>query len=204
MKKKYDVYFKIFISSITFAAVLILTFSITVGVKSKTVNESIENVPYKVEEAPLFWGVLINFKGGKSVYLAFDAERNSTSVLILPESANEEAVAEYGYAVSTFSSADFDFLSSLIDSFGGIELNSDGETFNFTGVQISEMLKKSNDTEFKKRVINKLLSKIKNQGLKKDNILLLIEETETKLTFPEGYYLNETVNNSLGSVRFIN
>ncbi len=204
MKKKFDIYFKIFVSSIAFAAVLILAFSITVGVKSKTVNDSVENVPYKTSEAPLFWGLLIDFSGGKSVYFGFDAEKGSTSVLILPESSSEAAVEEYGYAVNTVSKADFDFLWSLIDSFGGVELNSDGETFNYTGVQVAEMLKKSNDTEFKKRVANKLLLKIKEQGMEKKDILLLIEETETILTFPEGYYLNETVNNSLNNIKFVN
>ncbi len=204
MKKKFDIYFKILVSSIAFAAVLILTFSITLGVKSKTVNDPIEKVPYKISEAPLFWGVLINFAGGKSLYLAFDAENNDTSVLLLPEMASESAVTEYGYAVNTVSKADLDFLSLLIDSFGGIELNSDGETFNFTGVQVSEMLRKSNDIEFKKRIANKLLVKIKEQGFKKEDILLLIENTDTNLTFPEGYYLDETVNNSLGSIRFVN
>lgn len=204
MKKKFDIYFKILVSCLAFAAALILTFSITLGVKSKTVNEPIDKVPYRVSQAPLFWGVLIDFAGGKSLYLGFDAENNNTSVLLLPESSNEAAVAEYGYVVDTVSKADFDFLAAIIDSFGGIELTADSETFNFTGVQISEMLKKSNDTEFKKRIINKMLVKIKEQGMEKEDILLLIENTDTSLAFPDGYYLDETVNNSLAAFKFIN
>ncbi len=201
---KNNIYFKILVSCLSFAAVLILSFSLTVGVKSKPVVEPEEKVPYKQSQAPLFWGLLMNFSGGKSVYFGFDAEVGTTSVILLPENAQSSEVSQYGYSVDCEVRAEFDFLSSFIDSFGGIELNTDSGIFSFTGVQITDMLKKTNDIEFKKRIINKLFAKIKVENLRKDHLSLLIENTETTLTFPMAYYLDETVNNAVFDIRFIN
>ena len=102
-------------------------------------------------------------------------------------------------------SANYDFLASLIDRFGGIELNTETDgRLNFTGVQITEMLSKSTDAEFRRRIIKRLIENINRQGVNTSDMLFLIENTESELNYPSAYLLPETISAASEQIIFIN
>ncbi len=205
MKKETSVYIKVLTVCACLFLVLVSVFSVSVGLSAKPVQEISENVPYVSEEAPEAFGILIGFSGAQSVYLRFDRLEQKTTVIILPNKATASTVLEYGYYVDCEANANFDFLARFIDNFGGIELNTGKEgVFKYTGVQITEMLKGTNDASFKKTVILKVLTAIKTKGLERSDLLMLIEGTDTDLNFPSAYYLHDTVNLALNTVTFVN
>ncbi len=204
MKKQMSVYLKILVTCLCLSVVLFSVFSVSVGMNSKPTAETPQNIPYVSDEAPDFFGILMRFEGGGSVYLGFDKADNKTTVIMLGNAAGGGEVSEYGYYTDCEADASFDFLARFIDNFGGIELNTDEGVFKYTGVQITEMLSKTNDMDFKKRIASKLLSAMRQKGLERADLLMLIEQTETDLNFPSVYHLHNTVNSALGSITFVN
>lgn len=204
MKKQASVYLKVIIVCVCLFLVFAAVFGVSVGVNSAPVQEIKENVPYESDEAPSFFGLLMRFEGAQSVYFAFDKAEQKTTVIILPNSASMGAVQEYGYYVDCEADATFDFLARFIDNFGGIELNTDNGLFKYTGVQITEMLKGTNDIIFKKTIISRVCERMRLQGLERADLLMLIEGTDTDLNFPSAYYLHDTVNSALGTLTFVN
>ena len=203
--KNTSVYAKILVVCMCFLVILLAVFSLSVKTAVKPTNETPESVPYISDDAPDFFGVLVRFSGAGSVYLAFDKNEAKTTVILLSNSAKESDVSGYGYEVDCVADADFDFLSKFIDDFGELELlDDDGTAFGYTGVQISEMLKKTNDVNFKKVVITKLLNAMKRKGVERANLVCFIEQCSTNLNYPGIYYLHNTLNQALDSISFVN
>lgn len=203
--KKTSVYAKILLVCICFFVVLLAVFSISVQTAVKPTAQAPNNIPYVSEDSPEFFGVLIRFSEAGGVYLAFDKKEGKTTVIMLSNSATESVINSYGYHSDCIADANFDFIARLIDNFGGIELiDKEGRTFKNTGVQITEMLKKSNDITFKKTIIAKLLTTMKNKGVERADLVLFIEQCETNLNYPSIYYLHDTLNSALNSVSFVN
>lgn len=203
--KNISVYAKILAVCSAFLVVLLAVFSLSLKAELKPTAETPQNIPYVSDDSPDFFGVLLRFSGAKSVYLGFDKNENKTTVIMLENGADEAAVNAYGYDVDCVSDADFDFLARFIDNFGGINLtDSAGETFRYMGVQITELLKKTNDINFKKTVITGLLTAMKEKGVERADLVLFIEECSTNLNFPSIYYLHDTLNSSLKSLSFVN
>ena len=204
MKKQTSVYLKVLVTCICLSVVLFSVFSVSVGMNSRPTAETPQNVPYVSDEAPDFFGLLMRLEGGASVYCGFDKVGAKTTVIMLENGAQSSAVLEYGYFIDCEADATFDFLARFIDNFGGIELNTDNGLFKYTGVQITDMLTKTNDIDCKKRVIGKVLTAMQQRGLERADLLMLIEQTETDLSFPSAYYLHDTINSSLRTITFVN
>ena len=203
--KNTSIYAKILVVCMCFLVVLLAVFSLSLKTGVKPTAETPNNIPYVSDDAPEFFGVLIRFSGAGSVYLAFDRNEAKTTVILLPNSAKESEVTNYGYHTNCIADANFDFLARFIDNFGGIELtDGQGETFKYTGVQITEMLKKTNDIVFKKTVITKLLMAMENKGVERSHLVSFIEQCETGLNYPSIYYLHDTLNSALSYVSFVN
>lgn len=203
--KNISIYSKILVVCTVFLVVLLSVFSLSLKTELRPANETPQNIPYVSDDSPDFFGVLLRFSGAKSVYLGFDKNEGKTTVIMLENSADKAAVNAYGYEADCIADADFDFLARFIDNFGGMNLtDSAGETFKYTGVQITELLKKSNDVDFKKTVITGLLTAMKTEGVERADLVLFLEQCSTNLNFPSIYYLHDTLNSSLKSLSFVN
>ncbi|MBR3960599.1 MAG: hypothetical protein IKK13_00100, partial [Clostridia bacterium] len=162
-------------------------------------------VPYYESEAPVSYGMLFSFFEGQSVYLNFDMEHEQTTVLLLANGAQKSEIESAGYEVDAVFLANHDFLATFIDRLGGIEFSTkeDG-TLNFTGVQVTAELSTSNSVELRRNIIKALLNKVKAAGVTAADMLFLIEENETDVSYPQVYLLPETINKALKMVSFIN
>lgn len=206
MKTKASIYFKVFFVCVILSAVLILIFTAMVGINLKSeVDSNLENIPYEDASAVNNCGVLLNFEGGGSQYFYFDAKNNQTTVLLLKNNATQNDVLNYGYNVNAELTVPYFTLADFIDRFGGVKMKTDQEgILNYSGVQVAEMLSKTNDQMFKKQITKQILNSIKNVGFTHNDLLFLINNTTTDLSFPNGYFIPEVINNSLGSVIFAN
>ena len=133
--KRFSVYLKILLVCIILSVVLFAVFGIFVGVSNTPTAETPQNIPYYATDAPEEYGMLINFSVGGSVFLEFSRISEKTAVLLLENNAKTDEITVRGYEVDMVFSANYDFLASLIDRFGGIELNTETDgRLNFTGV----------------------------------------------------------------------
>ena len=73
-----------------------------------------------------------------------DFEKRTISILTDNKNTNTGDTL-YGYPVDYTVSAGYDLLVYIIDTVGGIELETESEILRFTGVQIADMLSKSSE-----------------------------------------------------------
>ena len=92
----------------------------------------------------------------------------------------ETEAENYGYTVDYDVICNYEMVGYLVDVAGGIEL--DG--LRYTGVQITEMLEyKPQEISSKKTITAKILQGISAVGFTKENLLYIIENSETNLEF---------------------
>lgn len=151
----------------------------------KETENKVSSVPYSFS-APENKGVMLNICGSLTfLYLDFDEER--LKVIIPPEAEYEGEI--FGYPIDFTVKTDYSFVSQLVDCADGIELNMNGETLRYTGVQIADILSRTVDTsKLKREIITTLFKKIGENGIDGEFFSFLVENTDTEITVPDCYY----------------
>lgn len=89
-------------------------------------------------------------------------------------------------------SADERLVAGMIDRVGGIELLTDGELLRFTGHQVTELFGYYTDTEaLRNSILEEYLKKAGEVGLSRQDLVYLIENSQTDLTVPDCFYWPE-------------
>lgn len=189
------------------SVVLLFVFTVMLNLQSngQKVDVQPENIPYSIGTPHESYGILMRFAGGGSEYFCFDGKENKTNVIVLSGGATESDVNKLGYDVFETMDITYDVLAKLIDRFGGIEFKNGADgILKHTGVQVAEMLSKTTDISFRKQVIELVLLKIKAKGFSREDLLFLINNSETTLNFPKGYYIPDAIGASLQNIIFVN
>lgn len=184
-----------------------LFFAVAVGVLAPVPEQAggdNEGVPYFNTDLPDSKGFLFNFLGGGGVFINFDFYSEKTAVIIFDDNVPSDEILRYGYTADVVLQADYDFLARFIDLYGGLELETDSETGRYTGVQVTDMLAHSTSKALKKRVTGELLDKILQNGFTKEQLLFIIENTETDFNYPDGYILIDNLRYPLRNIYFVN
>lgn len=174
---------------------------VSVKPQKTQVDQDIEGVPYYENEDSC--GLLFTFSEGGSVFINLDFYNKQTLLMFFDQKVEPLSLRTYGYGVTHSFSADYSFLSKLIDRFGGITLKREGFV-RLTGVQVTDMLSTSLERSLKREIATELFSKISSVGLDKKDLIFIIENTQTEMSFPEGYDLLDAINEIIGEVYFIN
>ena len=95
-------------------------------------------------------------------------------------------------------------MARFIDLYGGLELETDSETGRYTGVQVTDMLAHSTGKALKKQITGGILDKILQNGFTKEQLLFIIENTETDFNYPDGYILIDNLRYPLRNIYFVN
>lgn len=187
---------------------IVLFFAVAVGVLTphtdRTGGDNSESVPYYNTELPDSRGFLFNFYGGGAVFINFDFYSEKTAVIVFDDNAKESEILQYGYTADTVLQADYTFLAEFIDLYGGLELKVGEETGRYTGVQITDMLSRNTGKTLKKQIIGGVLDKILKNGFTKEQLLFIIENTETDLNYPDGYVLIDNLQYPLKNIYYVN
>ena len=151
----------------------------------KETENKVSSVPYSFS-APENKGIMLDVCGSLTFfYLDFEDER--LTVIIPPETEYEGEI--FGYPIDFTVKTDYGFVASAVDSADGIELNINGETLRFTGVQVADILSRTVDTsELKRQIITALLKKIGENGIDSEFFTFLVDSTDTDITVPDCYY----------------
>ncbi|MGN0492471.1 MAG: hypothetical protein ACI4F7_02395 [Acutalibacteraceae bacterium] len=151
----------------------------------KEAENKVSSVPYSFS-APESKGIMLDICGSLTfLYLDFEEER--LTVIVPPEKEYTDEI--FGYPVDFTVTTDYRLVSAIIDYADGIELNLNGETLRYTGVQVYDILSRTVDTsELKRKIITALLEKIGENGIDGEVFGYIIQNTETDLTVPDCYY----------------
>ncbi len=202
MKKQtvLSVFLAVVCSAVIFAAFIL----IFLKEPASSVKGNTESVPYGNYYDSESCGFLVRFRDGNSVFLNFDFEDSKTSVLLLPNGTDSDAVSTYGYTVYKTIDTDYTFLARFTDRLGGIELSENGKSYKYTGVQVKEKLSSSIDKALRRQIIKQFLGCFNSQGLTKEDLVFIIENTETELNFPDAYNLAPAISDVSKTINFIN
>ena len=157
----------------------------------KETENKVSSVPYSFS-APEDKGIMLDVCGSLTFfYLDFEDER--LTVIIPPGTEYEEEI--FGYPIDFTVKTDYGFVAAAVDSADGIELNINGETLRFTGVQVADILSRTVDTsELKRQIITALLNKIGENGIDGEFFTFLVESTDTDITVPDCYYWEKYIS----------
>lgn len=204
MKKRTLDLLRIIFVCFSCAVIFIFTgyFYLTANLQNKRAETKTESIPY-VPQKPENCGVLLNILGN-AVLFYLDFESETLPVMIIDKQANLSDESFYGYPANYKINGDYTLVEAIIDRIDGIELEIDGEVLRYTGVQVADMLSRTNDNVLKRMVIESALEKISKTGFSKSDFVYIIENSETNLTIPVCYYWAEYMQNLCRESTIIN
>lgn len=157
---------------------------------TKPVENTESRVPYS--SLPDNAGVMFCFYDEK-IFTYLDFENEQISVIF----ANDADVSSgyiYGYRIDYTVKANNSLAAGVIDLVGGVELNLGEETLRYTGVQVTDVISKTVDSdEIKRQVITAFFKKSAELGLSRSDLVYIIENSETDLTVPKCYYWTDNI-----------
>lgn len=163
----------------------------------------VSDIPYSssnVQNA----GILLDICDSKT-FIYLDFEGNDLLVIFPDESVDDMQNNLYGYSVNYKIKGDYLLVADIVDLLDGIEMTQNEETLRFTGIQISDMLARSEkNSELKKQVISEIFKKIGERGFEKSGFVYIIENSQTNLTVPDCYFWSDYISGVCKNARFIN
>ena len=162
--------------------------------KKTTANEPIDSVPYYTQ-IPENKTVLFTVCKDKILFdLNFQEEL--INIIFL-----ENEAESYGYTVDYNLSCNYEMVGYLVDIAGGVEF----DDLRHTGVQITEMLEYNEQSiGTKQLIIQNIIKGIANSGFTKENLLYILENSETDLSFSKCFEWVDFIPKLCRFVRFVN
>lgn len=157
-----------------------------------SVSENVNDVPY-YSPTPENATVLFEICEDK---ILFNLDFNEETVNIV-----FGEVENHGYNINYTVECDYETVGYFADLIGGIELNST----RYTGAHITEMLEYSYVSAENKRLITEsIVNGLAKTGITKEDLLYLIENTNTDLKLNECYFWVGYIDELCKSPRFVN
>jgi hypothetical protein len=168
----------------------------------KPTEQNTSSVPYYSEE-PENVGIMFDL-GGQKTYCFLDFYYKKLNIIFDAESfVWEDSIM--GYPIDYNLQLDSDVFAEIVDFVGGVELENDEGVLRYTGVQIVDMMTYSNDYKRNERgIIRKVIEKIGENGLTKEELFYIIENSETEITVPVCYYWTDYIKELCSSLNEIN
>ena len=204
LKKNTVKHIKIFIFLLAFGAVIFTGgFFWLSGILNQTqVSNSAESIPYYTP-IPENCGILFDICGDKTLFY-LDFQQETISVAFADE-YNQDDSEFCGFTVDYTVKSDYNLVGYLTDAAGGIEMDIDGEVLRYTGVQITQMLEYSSvSRDIKDKICSQIVLGIAENGFTKEDLLYIVENSDTDLKFNVGYPWVEYIQELCGFARFVN
>ncbi len=138
--------------------------------KSTAADQKEYSVPYR--QIPQNTAVLVILPSGKCLSVVLDFQNMEIKV-------SDQAFDGDDYYSLTLSEA---ALAGIIDRIGGVNITIDGETYRYTGAQITECIKGGCDGELFTQIVTQIFTQISKNGFSKSDFVYLLEGVKTNLT----------------------
>ena len=151
----------------------------------QSVHENIYGIGYT--DYPASKGLLLTFEDSSGVFIYLDFSSLLTHTYIFEENAEENAKKLPFFKDYTIN-ADSDFLYSLCDRLGGIEIaDSKGETTLFFSPALREFVEEGLNDEKRLQICVSFFDKFAKSGLSSEDFMFIIEDTQGNLSYSVCY-----------------
>ncbi len=178
-----------------FSCALVFSLSVFIFTDNPSTVQNTEvkdrRVPYE-GRVPENTGLLFTFPSGSAVmfFLDFSSKQIITAVI---DEYYDDAEKSLGYEINHTISADFGLTEGFIDRIGGVDLNVDDQELRYTGVQVADILSKTNTGDIRRQIVSAVLEKISRVGISSDDFVYIIENSSSSLTLPDCIYWIEHI-----------
>ena len=191
----------IFLSGLLFFGVTYAYLKFSINKPTDSTNKVENKVMY--EKTPQNKGIIITFSHGDAllVYLDF---KNRQINLVNVENYDTACTQYYGYTVDYTVKSSYTLLQEMVDRVGGVNFEYNGKTMRYTGTQVVEMFEKGYENKIKNQIISQIFLKISENSLSKQDLIYLIENCKTDMSFVDCIYWLDYIKEMSGHINFVN
>lgn len=182
VKKQKMFYIKLTVMCLLSCAVLVSGGYVYLRRSFRPAEGQVSKIPYSFS-MPDNKGIFFDIAGNCAfVYLDFTNEKVS---VIIPQAEDFDAT-DFGYSEDFKIKGDLSVLAAIIDYAGGITLDDNGEQVRYTGVQVSDIMSRSTESEKQLRlIIPAIMRSVAENGLEDEAFNYIIDKSDTDLTVPD-------------------
>lgn len=170
-------------SGILFLTALFLT-PAEIGKSYSPAGESVPNVPYS--SLPENRCILVLHENGSGALLYLNFSDIALEIHLFDKNCEEEA-EKLGYIIDYKMETTNDFIFSLCDRIGGIEITENGETYKYLGSSMAQFLEKKPGSDTLLKISEGFFEKFAKIGLSSADFMFIMENTTTNLNYPTVY-----------------
>ena len=109
----------------------------------------------------------------------------------------------YGYTMDYTVEVDERIIGGMVDSVGGVNIRTDGQTYRYTGVQVKELIKDTTDGSVKSQIIAEIFKSVSKNGISKENFVYILQNAKTDLSILDCIYWLDYIDQIRENIIFI-
>lgn len=191
----------IFLSAVLFVGVTFVYLNRNVNKTSNLTEQKENKVSYK--SVPQNRSIVLIFPKGDALLAHLDFNELCINLVNI-ENYDSECGLYYGYNADYTVKATNNLLQEMVDRVGGIDIKQNDETMRYTGTQIVDLLSRNKPSDIKGQIISQIFSKISKNNFSRDDIIYLISNCETNISFVDCIYWLDYIKEMCGKVNFVN
>lgn len=158
-------------------------------------------VPYK--NLPDNSGIAFLLPDGNGVMAYLDFENSCINVVNI-ENYDRNNNMYYGYTVDYIIETDYQLIGGIVDRVGGVNVEINGETLRYTGVQIIDLISVNSDVNIKMQIIIQIFKQISKNNFSTDDFVYIIENSKSNLSIIDCIYWLDYIDEMSRNINFVN
>lgn len=191
----------IFLSGVIFLGVAYAYLAYNTNKKLMATEQKDSTVPYK--SLPKNCGIVIAFPNDKALLAYLDFNENCIR-LVNVEKYDSDCSHYYGYTADYTVKASYDLLQEMVDRVGGVDIEQNGTVMRYTGTQVVDLFSSGYTGNMRGQLISQIFKKISKNGFSKEDVIYLIENCETDISFIDCIYWIDYIKEMSDNVKFAN
>lgn len=200
-KKIFKRAFIIFCCGALFFALAYTYLKFNLEKETQSTEQKDYTVPY--EKTPENKGIVFVFPNNSAVLVYLDFESSGVRLLDI-ESFDSARPEYYGYAADYTVQTSYELIEGIIDRVGGIDIEQNGETLRYTGVQVIDLIAHGYDGDLKKQILLQIFEQISKNNFSKEDFVYIIENSESNLSFIDCIYWLDYIEEMCDKIYFVN
>ena len=190
-----------FLSVVIFLGVAYAYLAYNTKKQSTGIEQKEDKVPYQF--LPQNCGIAIVFPKGSALLAYLDFNEKSI-ILVNIENYDAECSQYYGYTTNYTVNASYSLLQEMVDRVGGVDSEQNGTSIRYTGTQIVDLFTCDYADDIQRQTISQIFKKISKNGFSGEDVVYLIENCETNISFIDCIYWLDHIKEMSGNVKFVN
>ncbi len=184
MKNNFKLFLKtFFICTISFLIFLSLGY-FYLSDNIKEIDSNTENIPYNQVPSENV-GILFSWVD-EEAFFYLDFFESKLIVSLNPDKTNDGMINGYSHTYTV--NANDMLIVDCIDNIGGVELLYNDEKIRYTGIQLLELLKRTNSLQVRRDIIKEAVEIFENYGISSSFFSDVITNSNTNLKLSDSYF----------------